>query len=137
MNSPVARLCIPTSIVTRLLGYGLDETGSIPGRDIFFLFGTTSRLALRPTQPPNQWVSGAMSLEVKRPGREDDLSPPRSTEVKNACTYTSPPTHMSSWRRAWFSRRTILLYITYFIVILVAHFKMISDATPESITDVT
>jgi hypothetical protein len=33
-----------------------------------------SRTALGPTQPPIQWVSGALSLGVKRPGREADRS---------------------------------------------------------------
>jgi hypothetical protein len=35
-----------------------------------------------PTQPPIQWVPGALSLGVKRPGREADHSPPSSAEVK-------------------------------------------------------
>jgi hypothetical protein len=34
-----------------------------------FLFTIASRPALGPTQPPTQWVLGAFSLEVKRPGR--------------------------------------------------------------------
>jgi hypothetical protein len=34
-----------------------------------FLFTTASRTALGPTQPPIQWVPGALSLGVKRPGR--------------------------------------------------------------------
>jgi hypothetical protein len=37
---------------------------------------------LGPNQPPIQWVPGALSLEVKRPGREADHSPPSSAEVK-------------------------------------------------------
>jgi hypothetical protein len=43
---------------------------------------TASRTALGPTQPPIQWVPGAISLGVKRPGREADHSPPSSAEVK-------------------------------------------------------
>jgi len=31
---------------------------------------------------PIQWVTGALSLGVKRPGREADHSPPSSAEVK-------------------------------------------------------
>jgi hypothetical protein len=31
-----------------------------------------SRLAVGPTQPPIQWIPGALSLGVKRPGREAD-----------------------------------------------------------------
>jgi hypothetical protein len=37
---------------------------------------------LGPTQPPIQWVPGAVSLGVKWPGREADHSPPSSAEVK-------------------------------------------------------
>jgi hypothetical protein len=47
-----------------------------------FLFTTASRTALRPTQPPIQWVQGALSLGIKRPGHEADHSPPSSAEVK-------------------------------------------------------
>jgi hypothetical protein len=35
-----------------------------------------------PPQPPIQWVPGALSLGVKRLGRETDYSPASSTEVK-------------------------------------------------------
>jgi hypothetical protein len=48
----------------------------------FLLFATASRPALGATQPPIEWVPGAISLEVKRPGREADHSPPSSAEVK-------------------------------------------------------
>jgi hypothetical protein len=47
-----------------------------------FLFTTASRMALGPTQPPIQWVPGALSLGLKRPGREADHLPPSSAEVK-------------------------------------------------------
>jgi len=48
----------------------------------FPLFATTFRLALEPTQPPIQWVTGALFLWVKRPGHEADRSPPSDAEVK-------------------------------------------------------
>jgi hypothetical protein len=68
------------------LGYGTDDRGSrlrFPGGGLgIFLFTTASRTALEPTQPPIQWVPGAPSLGVKRPGREVDHSPPSSVEVK-------------------------------------------------------
>jgi len=40
-------------------------------------------------------VPGVISLEVKRPGREADHSPPSNAQVKNAWNYTSiPPIHL-------------------------------------------
>jgi hypothetical protein len=47
-----------------------------------FLYTTASRKALEPTQPPIQWVPGALSLGVKRLEPEADYSPPSSAEVK-------------------------------------------------------
>jgi hypothetical protein len=66
-----------------------------------FLFTTASRTVLRLTQPPIQWIPGALSLGVKRPGREADHAPPSSAEVKNKWSYTSPNT--PSWCGAWLS----------------------------------
>jgi hypothetical protein len=77
-----------------VLGYGLDDRGSrvrFPVGVEISLFTTASRTALGPTQPPIQWVPGALSLGIKRPGREADQSPPSSAEVKNAWRYTSTP----------------------------------------------
>jgi hypothetical protein len=42
-----------------------------------------------PIQPPIQWLPRALSLGVKRSGRESDHSPPSTAEVKNAWGYTS------------------------------------------------
>jgi hypothetical protein len=47
-----------------------------------FLFTTASRKALELTQPPIQWVSGALFLGIERLRRESDHSPPSSAEVK-------------------------------------------------------
>jgi hypothetical protein len=52
---------------------------------------TTPRPALGSTQPPIQWVPGALSLEVKRPGRETDHSLPSSAKFKNVWNYTFTP----------------------------------------------
>jgi hypothetical protein len=63
--------------------YGLDDRMirvRIPRGAV--LFDTASRPALRPTEPPIQWVPGALFLGVNRPGREADHSPPYSAEVK-------------------------------------------------------
>jgi hypothetical protein len=64
-----------------------------------FLFSTSSRPALGPTQSPIQWVPGALSPGVKLQGREADHLPPTSAEVKNTWIYTSTP-HKFSWRSA-------------------------------------
>jgi hypothetical protein len=74
-----------------VLGDGLDDGGSTPGRVSEFF---SSRPVLEPTQPISQWVRGSLSLGgggVKRPGREDAHSPPPSAEVKNAWSYTPTP----------------------------------------------
>jgi len=65
----------------------------------FFLFATVSRQALGPNHVSVQWVPGALSAEVKRLGREADLSPPSSAEVKNAwiCVYTPLYVFMASY----------------------------------------
>jgi hypothetical protein len=50
----------------------------VPVGDKNFPFSTSSRPALGPTLPPIQWVPGALSPVVKRPGGEADHSPPTS-----------------------------------------------------------
>jgi hypothetical protein len=52
------------------LGYGLDDRGFESRKGLgIFLFTTASSPDLGPTQPPIQWIPGALSPEVKRPGR--------------------------------------------------------------------
>jgi hypothetical protein len=58
-----------------------------------FLFDTVFKPALGLTQLPNQWVPEALSLRVKRPGREADHSPPPSA-VFNAWSSTSTPQYV-------------------------------------------
>jgi hypothetical protein len=75
-------------------GYGLDDQGggsSSPSRVRNFHFAISSRPALGSTQPPIKWVPGALSLGVKRQGREADHSPPTSAEVNKMWIYTSTP----------------------------------------------
>jgi hypothetical protein len=72
---------------------------SSPGRFKNFLFSTSSRSALGPTQPPIQWVPRALFPGIKRLGREADHSPPASAEVKKMWIYTSTPPY-ASWRSA-------------------------------------
>jgi hypothetical protein len=74
------------------MGYGLDDRGSrvrFPaGAGKFSLHhrvqnGSVAHSASYPMG------SGALSLRVKRPGREADHSPPSSADVKNPWSYTS------------------------------------------------
>jgi hypothetical protein len=69
--------------------------GSIPDRGKR-LFSITSRPVLGPTQPPIQWILGAVSPRVKRPRREAGAIPPTSAEVKNGKAI-SPLPYASSW----------------------------------------
>jgi hypothetical protein len=56
-----------------------------------FLSSSSSRPAVRPTQPPIQWVPGALSLGVKRPGREGDRSPPVVPRSRKCGLYIHSP----------------------------------------------
>jgi hypothetical protein len=65
---------------------------SSPNRVKNFLFSTSSIPALGSTQPPIQWVPGALFPRVNRPGREADHSPPTSAELKkNVDLYIHSP----------------------------------------------
>jgi hypothetical protein len=66
----------------------------VPAEAGIFLFTTVTRPVLGPTQPPIQWVPGALSLGVKRSGREADHSPPSGAEVKNEWSYVSTPQYV-------------------------------------------
>jgi hypothetical protein len=81
-------------------GYGMDDKSSrssSPGRVKNFIFCTSSRPVLGPTQLHFQWVPGALSQGVKRPGCKVDHSSPTSAKVKKMWIYTSTP-HTPSWR---------------------------------------
>jgi hypothetical protein len=81
------------------MGWTIGVLGFVSRQGLgIFLLTTVSRTALGPTQSPIQWVTGALSLGVKRPGREADHSPPSSAEVKNAWSYTfTPPYVFMKW----------------------------------------
>jgi hypothetical protein len=67
---------------------------SSPGGVKNFHFSMSSRPALGSTQPPIQWLPGALSPGVKRPGGEADHSLPASTEVKKMWIYTFTPLYV-------------------------------------------
>jgi hypothetical protein len=81
-------------------GYGLDDRpwgrSSSPGRVKNFHSSMSFRPALGLTQPPIQWVPGALSPGVKRPGRVADDSPPVSAEIKKMWIYIRPLPHTPS-----------------------------------------
>jgi hypothetical protein len=51
-------------------------------------------------QPPIQWVPGALSLGLKRPGREADHSPPSSAKVKEWVELYRHSPNTPLWRGA-------------------------------------
>jgi hypothetical protein len=89
----------PTPVITRIrkssVGiatvYGLDGPASIPAVQDF-LVSTALRPALGPIQPPIQWVPVTLSAGVKWQGREANLLPLYSAEVKKGGAIPpSPP----------------------------------------------
>jgi hypothetical protein len=58
------------------------------------------RTALGSTQPPIQWVPWALSLRVKRPGREAGHSPLSSAEVKECVELCLHSSNTPSWHGA-------------------------------------
>jgi hypothetical protein len=60
---------------------------------------------LGPTQPPIQWIPGALSLGVKRPGREAYHSPPSSAGGQRMSGAIPPFPNTPSWRGAQLRHR--------------------------------
>jgi hypothetical protein len=88
------------SSVSIATGYMLDDQGlGVRVPEGSRIFSMPSRLALGSTQPPIQWQLGALSLGVKRQGREADHSPPTGAKVKTMWIYTFTP-HTPSWHSA-------------------------------------
>jgi hypothetical protein len=61
-----------------------------------FLISLLSRLAVRPTILPIQWVPDVVFTGVKRPGREVDNASPTSVDM-DEWSYTHIP-YMPTWR---------------------------------------
>jgi hypothetical protein len=76
-----------------------------------FLFTTACRTALGPTKPPIQWLPGALSLGVERPGREADHSPLSSAEVKERMELYIHSPNMPSWHGAQKNHRDFTFYV--------------------------
>jgi hypothetical protein len=80
------------------------------------LHGVTTQQISRPvvglTQPPIQWVTEALSLEEKWPGRESNHSPSSSADVKNPWSYTSTPQYtFMAWCLLKNHRDNFMFYI--------------------------
>lgn len=81
-----------------MLQAGLPRFGSLQGKEV----------SLSPSRQDRPWGPGSflsngrtggegggvISVLLKRAGREDDHSPPSSTELKNEWSYTSIPSHV-------------------------------------------
>jgi len=77
-------------------------------------------MALEPTHPPTQWISGALTLGVKRPGREADHSLPSSAEVKRMRGDIPPLPNTPSWHGAQLKKHKdnvtfTLPYLNFFV----------------------
>jgi hypothetical protein len=85
----------PFQIHQLLSGHGKSAAVKSPGGGTNFHFSMLSKPALEPTQPPFQWVQGAVSTGVKRPGREAVHSLLTSAKVKKKpWVYTSTPPYV-------------------------------------------
>jgi hypothetical protein len=60
----------------------VEGRGSNPGRAGAFCLRHFVQIVVGYTQTPIQWVSGALSPGIKRPGNEADYSPPPSAEIE-------------------------------------------------------
>jgi hypothetical protein len=91
-------------------------------------FYAASRTAVGPTQPPIQWVPGALSLGVKRLGREADHSLPYSAEVKECVELYLHTPNTPSWRGAVKKEAQGQLYL-YFYITKISMSKMFTVLT--------
>jgi hypothetical protein len=108
------RAVIAQSVWCWATGWTIGVLGFDSRRGLgIYLFTTASRTALGPTQPPIQWVPGALLLGVKRLERETDHSPPSSAEVKEWVELYLHSPNTPPWRGAQLktSTGTLLLLL--------------------------
>jgi hypothetical protein len=80
------------SSVSIVSDYALDDWGSIPGGgQRIFPPSSVSRPALRPTQPPVQWVLGVLPRGKARPGVTLTIHPHLVPRSRMDRSYTSSP----------------------------------------------
>jgi hypothetical protein len=88
-------MIVGAGIVGIATGYGLDDRGvgvQVPvGVRIFTSPCRPDRLCGSPNFLSNGYRGGALSQQIKRPGREADHSPPTSAEFKKIWIYISTP----------------------------------------------
>jgi hypothetical protein len=84
-------------------------------------------MALGPTQPPIQWVPGALSLGVKWPGHEADHSPPASVKVKEWVGLYLHSPNTPPWRGAWLKKAQGQLYLYLYWIKGVPDYKKTKD----------
>jgi hypothetical protein len=98
------------------LGYGLDDWGTrvrFPTRTGNFSLHHRVQNGSGPTQPPIQCVPGALSLGIKRPGREAYHSPPSSAEDKESVELYLHSPATPSWHGAQLKHRDFYLYLLH------------------------
>jgi hypothetical protein len=108
----------PGSSVSIVPDYGLDGWGSIPGRCRgFFPLISASRPALGPTQPPIQWLSGALSPAVKHSrGMTLTTHPLLVLRLRKSRSYTSSHPqclHGVYWDHLHKVQKTLPLFCKY------------------------
>jgi hypothetical protein len=84
------------SVVGIVTSYGTEDRGvgvQVPVVSRIFFSPHRPDRPWGSTQPPIQWVPGALSPGVKRPGREADQSLKARVEVKEMWIYASSPTY--------------------------------------------
>jgi hypothetical protein len=81
------------------------------GQEIY-LHSTASRLALRPTQPPIQWVPAAVFMWSKRPGRKLIKQTPQFSVQDKHGGAMPPSSFFMTWFLINYAGGQICLYLT-------------------------